>query len=333
MAQQSNIMIYRYLFPTHGGGWLRRYWQYRLQIVALEWRASDGKPLPPLTILDFTRRIDQTDASTVTTRSSADGWRVSDDRVIGGFSKSTGALVRTRHCWKRHLEMIKGQGDTASNEGSNNEDEGAILPYPFLRWYGRLDTTVGLTSKAQRSGFCALQSPEFPFDGANLRGLYNSLEIVCRDSSSLDSSSPATATTTAAAITDNSIEEYNRVFTVNLKVVSSMAEDIYQGQLSLDPTATSGDKEEGNIDSATNFQTFVLPFDEFHLTARGRDREFHRQLDDNVQIESIGFVLMDGINGNFQLDLARIRAVNRLDDGSVYEGDPAQIAPTVSERA
>jgi Complex I intermediate-associated protein 30 (CIA30) len=301
-------MLYRYFLPAHGGGWLRRYWQYRLQIVALEWRTSDGQPLPPLTILDFARPVDSADASNVSTKNT-DGWRVSDDRVIGGFSASSATLLRTQHEWTKHLGGI--QRPTESVEGSNEDslDEGETFPVPFLRWYGHVDTTVGLASKAQRSGFCALRSPEFSFDGANLRGLYNSLEIQCRESSSVSNGNKQ----------DDDTDIFNRMYTVNLKVASSMPEDIYQGQLSFDRSAQSSTTGIENHDSG--FQTFVLPFDDFHLTARGRDREFSRQLDDNVKIESIGFVLMDGINGSFQLDLARIRAVNRLEDGSVYEGE------------
>jgi Complex I intermediate-associated protein 30 (CIA30) len=301
-------MLYRYFLPAHGGGWLRRYWQYRLQIVALEWRTSDGQPLPPLTIFDFARPIDSADASNVSTKNT-DGWRVSDDRVIGGFSTSSATLLRARHEWTKHLDSSQQPATSVEGSSEDSLDDGEISPVPFLRWYGHVDTTVGLASKAHRSGFCALRSPEFSFDGANLRGLYNSLEIQCRESSNV----------TADTKQDDDNEAFNRMYTVNLKVASSMPEDIYQGQLSFDRIAHSSATYIENQDAG--FQTFVLPFDDFHLTARGRDREFNRQLDDNVKIESIGFVLMDGINGSFQLDLARIRAVNRLEDGSVYEGE------------
>jgi Complex I intermediate-associated protein 30 (CIA30) len=306
-------MMYRYFLPAHGGGWLRRYWQYRLQIVALEWRTSDGQPLPPLTIFDFARPVDSADASNVATKDN-DGWRVSDDRVIGGFSTSSATLLRTtQHEWTRHLDSSQQEPATASVKLSKKDslDEGETSPVPFLRWYGHVDTTVGLASKAQRSGFCALRSPEFSFDGANLRGLYNSLEIQCRESSIVTNGSKQ----------DDDTDVFNRMYTVNLKVASSMPEDIYQGRLSFDRIAVTPTSTTGIENRDSGFQTFVLPFDDFHLTARGRDREFNRQLDDNVKIESIGFVLMDGINGSFQLDLARIRAVNRLEDGSVYEGE------------
>ena len=70
-----------------------------------------------------------------------------------------------------------------------------------------------------------------------------------------------------------------------------------------------------------DFESFVLPFVGFRLTSRGRQREVFRELDDKVCIESVGLALMDGKNGSFQFDLARIRAVNLL-DGTVFESEP-----------
>lgn len=59
---------------------------------------------------------------------------------------------------------------------------------------------------------------------------------------------------------------------------------------------------------------FILPFKDFMLTSRGRMRTQQRALD-NVFLESIGFTLMDGKDGDFCFDLISIRAVN------VLEGD------------
>lgn len=94
---------------------------------------------------------------------------------------------------------IKEQDDDAEFSDESRFD-------PFIRWSGTLDTTVGLESTVQRLGFAALRSPEFPFEmvQANLRGgLYSALlEIACR--------------------TDGS------VYKVNLKVSTSIPDDIYQ---------------------------------------------------------------------------------------------------------
>jgi len=211
----------------------------------MEWVTPDGEHCPPVTLFDFNRHDDRVDK-----------WKVSDDGVIGGFS-------------------------TCSAEIFDEEKENGV---PFLRWSGTLDTTVGLQSKAQRSGFAALRSPEFAFLGANLRGFYEALEITCRSD--------------------------GRLYTVNLKVVSSIPNDIYQGRIQSSQEVRAAD---------THFETFVLPFSQLSLTSMGRERALNRALDSDVSIESVGIALMDGHDGDFQFDLVRIRAVNVDELGSVVE--------------
>lgn len=58
------------------------------------------------------------------------------------------------------------------------------------------------------------------------------------------------------------------------------------------------------------FQRYILPFKHFVLTSRGRMRQAQRLLDGAVKIESIGFTLMDGKDGDFVFDLVSLRAVN-----------------------
>jgi len=97
-------------------------------------------------------------------------------------------------------------------DGDNSEDDSEIPPNNLpadlrhLHWEGLVDTTVGLESKVDKAGFAALRSPEFPFEGLDLQGGYDALEITCRTDA--------------------------RVYTVNLVVNSFLPnEDMYQGHI------------------------------------------------------------------------------------------------------
>lgn len=246
-------------------------------MLARKLLSPDRYPCGPVTLFDFSNESDALDGLNITSKAS-DGWRVSDDSVIGGFSTSTANLFRTRSDFERYLGYE--EKDNADIERPEEKDEVSPPFTPFLRWEGTIDTTVGLASDVRRSGFAALRSPEFPFGGANLQGLYEALEIVCRTDS--------------------------RLYKINLHVASFIPGDIFQGQMQVT-------NEEGG------FNTIVLPFSALSVTSKGREREIQRELDDNIQIESIGFALMDGQDGYYQFDLARIRCVNMY-EGKVFEG-------------
>lgn len=277
-----------------------------------EWTTHDRDSMPPITLFDFQRPDD-----------ALDKWFVSDDTVIGGFSSSAAVFLKTKSCWEKHLLATQNQDEPKKSSSSttipitqpsDGDAEEEWLAAPYLRWYGNIDTTVGLDSKAQRSGFAALRSPQFPLDGANLKGMYNSLEFTCRGTP-------------------------NRIFTLNLKVSSVVPDDMYQGLIQF-----NGDSNSSNVDGVREedaeesdsrptpvvrvenrpFETFVLPFDKLRLTAYGRERANQRILDSNVKIESVGFVLMDGENGEFEFDLLRIRAVNFDETRQSVDDQPLQ---------
>ena len=77
-------------------------------------------------------------------------------------------------------------------------------------------------------------------------------------------------------------------------------------------TTLSSDDHPYHGHPPTGFQRFILPFKDFALTSRGRLRLNQRDLDGAVNIDAIGFTLMDGIDGNFCFDLVSLRAVNIL---------------------
>jgi hypothetical protein len=282
-------MIFRWLLPKDGGGAMRRYVRFREAMLRRQFESKDMEPYFPITLFDFRQPDDALDAKRVHEKDQ-DAWRISDDGVIGGFSQSSARLIRSKAELFRYATGQATKDEDIEDEYLSSMGSKSSFT-PFIKWKGTIDTTIGLTSNVQRSGFAALRSPQFPMEGANLKGMYQALEITCRSDA--------------------------RLYTLNLKVATAFPDDIYQGYLQqphvrFDPM--------GNL--AGPFDTLILPFTEFALTSMGREREIHRELDDKVCIESIGFALIDGQNGEFQFDLARIRVVN-LQNGRVYEDETA----------
>eukprot|EP00977_Amphora_coffeiformis_P005702 scaffold1211_cov169-Amphora_coffeaeformis.AAC.1 len=344
-------MLYRYFLPTGGGGWLRRSAHFNKQIFKRMWETPDKYPLSPITLFDFTREDDAADVLTNrkntasgTTTHSRDTWRLSDDRVIGGYSESLAHLIRPSITTATEEEETEARIEKEHTEGADDDDDESEesiekqlwnTKRPFLRWYGNLDTTVGLESKAQRSGFAALRSPTFHMGGANLRGAYTALEVTCR--------------------TDG------RVYTINLQVSTSLPNDTFQGMIDVPPTpsgrwdrlylpftefgflGSSGhggrgfaprkvasriinEEETYEMDEATKSDHRQQHFRRRNAAHRkgleiGAPEQESVQLDNKIIIESIGFTLMDRHDGPFQFDLAQIRAVNFFED-EVFEKVP-----------
>lgn len=300
---------------------MRLYMKFREEMFKKNFEPLSGTN-SPVTLYDLSRQDDAMDAAQAE-GGSKDGWRISDDSVIGGYSRGRVSVIRTSADYKRWmageelqdaLRDLEGEGQDLKIEqgrGPDKEDEavsdkpnalkGEISPRftPFVRWTGHIDTTVGLTSDAQRSGFCAIRAPTYPYGGANLQGKYNAIEIRCR--------------------TDG------RIYTVNLQVSSFIPGDLYQGYINVSATHP----DEANIcpETGGHFERLVLPFNKFALTAFGRLREVQRDLDTDVEVQNVGFGLMDGKDGKFQFDLSSIRAVNF--DGQKIHGEaeePVKVA-------
>jgi hypothetical protein len=255
------------------------------------------------------------------------GWRVSDDSVIGGFSTSK----------MEFIDESQAIEDDRTREGSTS--------VPFLRWSGNINTEINrqshLARNITRSGFAAILSPEYPF-GAPLGNGYTALEICCRTDgrtyavnlhvetmfpedmyqgfivggggggSTLRPRPIANEDSTAAASTSEKASEIKTV------------PDEPSQSLDVRDYLKSRQNRVASIDPSLNpksgfppvgFQRLILPFRDFALTSRGRMRQTQRDLDGAVNIESIGFTLMDGKDGDFTFDLVSLRAVN------VLEGD------------
>lgn len=129
--------------------------------------------------------------------------------------------------------------------------------------------------------------------GCDLGGRYNGIEIMCRSD--------------------------GRPYSLNLKVDSFIADDLFQCFINIPPTIATGTK----VCQTTGgkFDRVIFLFKHFVATAGGRLKARQRSLDNSVKIQSIGITLMDGSDGNFQFDLSRIRAVNFDETGVIGEAD------------
>ena len=291
----DSIMIFGNLFGPRYGGQMNRWIRFQQSMNRKRWFELDSERNSPIALFDFFDLNDAVDAALIDEGSKKDGWRISDDSVIGGYSRATFELVRTREDYKR---IMRGEPplpflDQIQNKETSTSDEEPTDFVPFVRWKGTIDTTIDERSDVQRSGFCAIRSPDFPYAGADLGGRYNALEITCRSD--------------------------GRPYSVNLKVDSFIPDDIYQCFLKIPPTIELG--SEICPETGGRFDQVVLLFQHFVVTAGGRLRSRQRELDGTIRLQSIGLTLMDGADGDFQFDLARIRAVNYDERGVIERTD------------
>lgn len=164
-------MVWQRFFPKSGGGSVRRW--LRLQ-KALFLKAMDSEHIfkGPITLFDFKDFHDAVDASNA--GFNGPGWRISDDEVIGGYSRGILQLIRS----SRDLKNVVEGKDPEPIAGNAQQPDAAEQGFtPFIRWKGTLDTRIGEGSRVKRSGFCAIRTPEFLF-GADLT--YNALELKLR---------------------------------------------------------------------------------------------------------------------------------------------------------
>ena len=304
---------------------MRRWIRYQKILNKKRWFEPDREKNGPLTLFDFAMFDDAIDAALVDEKDKG-GWRISDDSVIGGYSKGTMELLYTPDDYKQYrqgvtpvslldrVDEIKQQEERANKQirekdydenSSSNESDGRVANkissdedeankfVPFIRWKGEIDTRVKEGSDVQRSGFCAIRSPEFPFSGFDLEGRYNGLELMCRSD--------------------------GRQYSFMLKVESLIPGDMYQCAISIPPTIPP--TMEVCPETGGKFDKCVLLFDHFFVTHSGRMRVKQRDLDNSIRIQSIGISLMDGRDGPFEFDLARIRAVNYDERGVIGDAD------------
>ena len=328
-------MVFQKILPKHGGGGIRRFFRIRQDLfnhymnpISIAGSSStktmlqqpqqqqqqqqqqnsqamedySHKYMKPLSIYDFKRKDDIADVLQTLNNNGGGSNNTSksnnNHNHNNNNNEKTMMMKMMKGGWRlSDDEVIQGYSrgtidlinyHNTSNIDGNDDDEKNKIKQPFIRWTGNIDTRIGTKSRAKRSGFCAIRCPEVPF-GIPL-SKYNALEINCR--------------------TDG------RIYTVNLKVSSYFPDDLYQALITVDMSHNNN-----NSNSEGDFLTLVLPFEDFVLTSSGLVRDTQRYLDGGVHLEHLGFTIMDGQDGPFQFDLARIRAVNYRDGIIVGDDD------------
>jgi len=296
--------------------------RFQQAINKKRWFELDREKNGPITLYDFSTIEDAVDASLVEENSENKAvWRTVDDSIIGGYSRAKMQFVQTSDDYQKiikgeelkhnvslleqNIGGIEDHGTQSNkwdidkdvyNDTDNNYDNFVHSPkdfVPFIRWTGTIDTRINKAKEVKRSGFCTILSPEFPWGGVDLGGRYNGIEIMCRSD--------------------------GRPYSLNLKVESFIADDLFQCFINIPPTI--GPESEVCEKTGGKFDQVIFLFQHFVATAGGRLRARQRSLDNNINIQSIGITLMDGIDGDFQFDLSRIRAVNFDETGIIGEAD------------
>eukprot|EP00979_Chaetoceros_neogracilis_P010209 scaffold2408_cov279-Chaetoceros_neogracile.AAC.5 len=324
-------MIFRRILPTEGGA-IRRFIRIRKTLFenSLQFESQQQsqqlaaelkplQPMKPLNLIDFTNNDDAADAKAASIGNKNQNWRISDDEVIGGFS---------RGFFELHDDYDGDVDDDVRNMSNGSNDDASSSPspspkQPFARWEGNISTKIGPKSRAKRSGFCAIRCPEFLYS-LPVGNKYNALEIQCR--------------------TDE------RHYTVNLKVQSFFPDDLYQSlitvkrkevvetlqkqqlqregimpSLSNDDVGVDSDSDDDeDSQSSSPFVSVVLPFRDFVLTSHGMMKDQQRGLDGGMQLQHLGFTLMDEQDGPFRFDLQKIRLVNYDSREGIIMNDTAE---------
>lgn len=314
-------MVMQMIWPKEGGGSLRRFLGIRRNL--LNNRMNDSRRLKgPMTLFDFRRRDDAADLrdslSPDRMRGLFGGWRVSDDSVIGGASTSNFGF----------------RNDCNDHDENNTQKQQQQKSPPFLRWTGTISTEINQNSQLARnitrSGFAAILSPEYPLS-APLGAQFRALEICCRTDGRTYAVNLHVETMFPEDMYQGFISGQTGQQTMPEVLIDTMNDA--DSEFDKPPSLERGPRPSLDVRKhmknrqqfiqqrdpnnhpyhghpPAGFQRLILPFDAFALTSRGRLRQQQRDLDGAVNIESIGFTLMDGQDGDFCFDLVSLRAVN-----------------------
>ena len=290
---------------------------------------------------------------------SSKGWKLASDNVIGGFSDAQISLLHSFHNVSKSEEVggdVVDVVDTDNQLKSDSDVSKSKLSVPFVRWYGTISTKLPKNHNknashrnyVDRSGYCYIRLPEFIPNGIPLRNKYNALELTCRTDgrlytvnlkastlipddlyqgflkipSSFTNSNSETSINSETSKTSkpSMMNEFNDYATD----INNEKDDDSKNNNKLESKEIQSNDDDNDNDDNDNepdpaFETLVLEFKDFILTAGGRPREYQRTLDGDITINHIGFLLADGNDGDFKFDIAKVRVVNISKDGTILE--------------
>jgi hypothetical protein len=347
------IMVPRQLlFPKEGGGALRRYLAIRQALLQTKYNDSRPLR-GPISLFDFRRHDDAADLRQSLLpnqpRRIFGGWRVSDDGVIGGYSSSHMQFHENNNNHDGDEVGISPSSWSPSTTAASSSSPPFLRWSGTIDT--RINPHSQLARGITRSGFAAILSPDYPF-GAPLSNQYKALEICCRTDGRTYAVNLHVETyfpedmyqgflVGKPSDEEGGDGETNDFIAQKRQLLQQRKQDYGEGTsvVEVDATTTTPTEQQSldvrehlrnrrNLIRKTylsaddhpyygyppfGFQRYILPFKNFALTSRGRMRRSQRALDGAVNIESIGFTLMDGQDGDFVFDLISLRAVNVLE--------------------
>mmetsp|Transcript_24408 Transcript_24408/g.36218 ORF Transcript_24408/g.36218 Transcript_24408/m.36218 type:complete len:287 (-) Transcript_24408:181-1041(-) len=270
-------MVWNRIFPGSGGGYARRW--LRITEAKFRKRRIDRSLKGPITLFDFSNPDDAADAS----RTEKDGgWKLSDDQVIGGYSEAALTVIPSH---EQQMELDQKRSNPRSGTQKFTYTDSNESFRPFIRWQGQLDTRIGASSTAHRSGFCAIKSPTFGTAASFNAFGYNAIEVTCRSSSKRD-------------------------FTINVEISTMLPGlELYQNVLSVPEEWTENKRRTIRI-AQDGFVTVISPLKDFESISRNRLRDLHTNISLGADLDSFGIILKDGVTGDFTFDLAKVRLMN-----------------------
>ena len=111
------FLRFHFPFPRRGGGWGRRWLDLQQSLLHKQWMNPLLEPYPPLSLFDLTGNNPHHVADArVVHESDFDGWRISDDGVMGGYSTCQATLIEPTTTTVSSMSQLQQQQSSIIND-------------------------------------------------------------------------------------------------------------------------------------------------------------------------------------------------------------------------